>query len=481
LDLVSYNLSNRAKPLTNNQGHITEEAAKLTHSIFANALRTDQSEFSPLLAIDGEATTEPPYLAVGDKYNDFVRSELITLSKGKLKELVGTTATLSPSEEEIKNVAAVVLATGFDPSPSINFLPEHVLQILAHSLLHTDLALALSFHGTHHPTLPTLGFVGFYRSPYWGVMEMQARFLAALWAPQSPSLTPHYDPSVLLHDSSLKRVLLLRDDPRCSQFPMGDYAYLMQEFASTLQLSISPPVEPLTPALPHNSKPMDILTPARYVSRNSSESMAAETLELLKQTNDTAVAGLTSSRFVARAVFRSLLGTWKLERDLVSRLQSHPNGHFSGTARFLLREGTLDGLQCVRTDQDGKASLKTPIGMEYLYIEDGEFRADNGLVFRASRRYVWRYDEQKEVLSVWFVKTDDAKKADYLFHDVEFYAPSEGSGKGWLGKAGHLCIDDFYDVNYEFLFQSVNLKKWNIGYTVKGPKKDYTIQGTYQR
>jgi hypothetical protein len=28
---------------------------------------------------------------------------------------------------------------------------------------------------------PTLGFVGFYRSPYWGVMEMQARFLGKYW------------------------------------------------------------------------------------------------------------------------------------------------------------------------------------------------------------------------------------------------------------------------------------------------------------
>ena len=37
------------------------------------------------------------------------------------------------------------------------------------------------------------------------------------------------------------------------------------------------------------------------------------------------------------------------------------------------------------------------------------------------------------------------------------------------------------NVNYDFTFQSVNLKEWNIGYTVNGPKKDYTIAVVYRR
>ncbi|OHW91861.1 pyridine nucleotide-disulfide [Colletotrichum incanum] len=483
LDFPSYNLNNRPHPIVNSQGHITPDAAKLTHGVYATSLGQDQSDFSPAVAVTADHHSDPAYLAVSENYMEFVRAGLITVSKGKLHSITGTTATLKDSSSaKIENVAAVVLATGFDPSPCISFLPPQVLETLNHSPRHRDLPLALAFHGTHVKDFPSLGFVGFYRSPYWGVMEMQARFFAALWTPPPLAPRPSKLSDALLDDASDWRTVSLRDDPRASQFPMGDYSYLVQEFSSALGIPITPPLEPPTPVLPHNGKPMDILTPARYISPLADEIAKAEAAKSLQQTQSTAIAGLTTSRFVAKAVFRSLLGTWKLERDLTSRLPSHPSGHFSGTAQFLLRDKTADGLKCASgsvpadepLDDDGLAT-------EYLYIEDGEFRADNGLVFRATRRYVWRYDEKKDIVSVWFVKTDDSKRADYLFHEIEFLPPPEGDQKPWQAKAGHLCIDDFYDVKYDFAFKAVNLKEWNIRYTVNGPKKDYTIRGVYRR
>ncbi|OLN93254.1 putative flavin-containing monooxygenase 1 [Colletotrichum chlorophyti] len=421
LDLPSYNLNNRPHPLENTQGHISPEAAKLTHNIYTTSLGQDQSVFSPSVAVTPDHHSEPAYLACSENYMEFVRSGLINVSKGRLQSLASTTATASSPASTIENVAAVILATGFDPSPCLTFLPSPVLETLKHSPSHLDLPIALSFHGTHLKDLPTLGFVGFYRSPYWGVMEMQARLLSALWTPPSLGPRPASLSSALLDDASDWRTLSLRDDPRAS----------------------------------HS----------------------------LQQTQQTAVAGLSTSRFVAKAVFRSLLGTWSLERDLASRLPTHPSGHFSGTARFLLRDKTADGLKCA----SGPASAEEPtdeddaLANEYLYVEDGEFRADNGLVFRATRRYVWRYDPKKDCISVWFVKTDDAKRADYLFHEIEFLPPPEGDKKPWQAKAGHLCIDDYYNVNYDFAFKAVNLEEWSIKYTVNGPQKDYTIHGKYRR
>ena len=252
---------------------------------------------------------------------------------------------------------------------------------------------------------------------------------------------------------------------------MGDYAFLMQDFARALDMDISQPME--TPKLA-NEKSMDILTPARYSSLDSSKERLAEVEKSLCSTHNTAIAGLSNRRFVARAVFRSLLGEWKLERDLVSRLNTHPSGKFVGTAKFLLRAGTTDG----RHTSEG-----ADLGLEYLYIEDGEFSASNKMTFRATRRYVWRYDEATDLLSVWFVKTDDSLKADYIFHDIEFVIPDKDAdeNKGWEAKASHLCIDDLYDVKYDFAFKAVNLANWRIRYSVKGPKKDYTIDGIYRR
>ncbi len=424
-------------------------------------------------------TDKPPFIAVSDNYMDFVRSGLISVRHGKLETLSGHEATASPSGEKIDDVAAVVFATGFAASSSISFLPQSVQTALALNPYDLNNTVALAFHGTHHPDVPNLGFVGFYRSPYWGVMEMQARFLTALWAAGGP-LSPFLPPALkaaLDSDTSVERTLALRTDPLASQFPMGDYAWLMQEFANALGLTRSPPLGEM-PRLPPHDKEMDILTPARYPSKSLTEFQQAEATKSLNQTEATARAGLSSAKFVARAAFRSLLGEWKLERELASKLPSHPSGHFSGTAKFLLREGTRGGRES-EFDALGEGGDHVS---EYLYIEEGDFKAPNGFTFRATRRYVWRYNEKKDKLSVWFVKTDDQKQADYLFHEVDFIVPKGGQGGGgWEAAAGHLCIDDFYDVQYQFHFQAVNLRDWRLAYTVKGPKKDYTIDGVYTR
>ncbi|KAB5580279.1 hypothetical protein GE09DRAFT_431260 [Coniochaeta sp. 2T2.1] len=469
LDLSSYNLSNRPSPLTNTQGHISPESARMFHGIYQAGLGTDQSVFSPDIAITGLMQDSPPYLAGSDTYQEFVRSGLITVSYGKLDALADTTATITPSKQEVTDIAAVVLATGFEATSSLSFFPQSIQETL--SLAPTDRynTVALAFHGTHHPSIPNLGFVGFYRSPYWGVMEMQARFLQTLWSPSPPaSLQPALDA-----DISMKRTLALRTDPRASQFPMGDYLYLMQEFASALDFKPLPSAGE-TPPLPPAGKPMDIVTPARYPSTNLSPEQESQIHQSLNQTHDTLMAGLTQGKYVAKAVFRSLLGDWHLSRRITSKLPSHPSGSFSGTAKFLLRDGTPDGRPATTTDE---------LGQEYLYVEDGTFTADSGMSFRASRRYVYRYDEEADKLSVWFVRTDEQKRADYLFHEVEFVVPEEGTEEkeGWKAKSGHLCIDDFYDVGYEFRFKAVNLREWRCGYTVRGPKKDYTIDGWYRR
>ncbi|KAK3362376.1 hypothetical protein B0T25DRAFT_524162 [Lasiosphaeria hispida] len=477
LDLGSYNLSNRSYPLANKEGHISVEAAQTVHAIYRQTVGSDQSLFSAKVAVGGDDTKNPPYLAVSDTYLEFVRTGLISVSHGKLQSISGNTATIIPAGEQTNDVAAVVLATGFEASASVSFLPMSIQNTL--SICPTDLnnTLALGFHGTCHPDVPNLGFVGFYRSPYWGVMEMQARFVAALWAAGGPSSSlPPAMRAALSNDTSIDRAIQLRADPRASQFPMGDYPWLMAEFATALGLEISPPLEKM-PQLPPTNKEMNILTPARYPPKSPTDFQRSETAKALQQTEAAAWAGLTSGKFVAKAVFRSLLGEWKLERSLVSKLPSHPSGHFSGTAKFLLRDGTRDG----RETEFDNLEKNSDVGLEYLYVEEGDFKASNGLTFRATRRYVWRYNELRDKLSVWFVKTDDQIRADYLFHDVDFAVAEQDDGKGWRATAGHLCIDDFYDVNYEFRFQAINLKDWRLAYTVKGPKKDYTIDGTYRR
>ena len=509
LDLSSYDLNKRPHPLTNTQGHITPEAAHISNSIFKTALGTNQSEFSKLLSIGFKEDEEPPYLAVSDPYMEFVRSGLITLSVGKLDRLDGHTATVAPAAQQIEDVAAAVYATGFEADSSLSFLPESILKTLSFSPKNIRNPIALAFHGTHHPSVPNLGFVGFYRSPYWGVMEMQARFLTSLWLAGGPSSSslPQSMKAALGSDKSIQAALSLRNDPRSSQFPMGDYPFLMQDLAAALNLTRrDPPGNTTFDPSASSLLSMNILTPARYPSASPFPAEEAEIQSSLRDTHQTALSALTRGAFVAKAVFRSLHGEWRLERNLSSRLPTYPSGHFSGTAKFLLRDGTADGLDGGKASSSSSSSspsssARPTATLEYLYIEDGEFRSEQGMVFRATRRYVWRYDEARDKLSVWFVKTNDQRRADYLFHEVDFVVPSvkeehqaerqqstdsreadDASGLGcWEATAGHLCVEDFYDVAYQFRFQAVNLKDWRLKYTVKGPKKDYTIDGRYTR
>lgn len=476
LDFASYNRNNRRHPLVNTQGHISPEMAKIVHGIYQKALGS-QAAFSPLLHLDDEAKTQPPYLAVSDWYCDFVRSGLISLSRGKVESLHGNRAVLSDGGGHVDDIAAVVVATGFDPSPGLDFLPRDLLEKLGYSPRHVEQPLALAFHGTHHPDVPNLGFVGFYRSPYWGIMQMQARFLAEFWSKEGA--LPEPMEAKLSSDDSIARTMSLRDDPHLSQFPMGDYPWLMQDFAEALSIQRIVPSFAGAPLLSHNKQPLDMLSPAGYVSPTDSAEATREAEKLIQDALGTSVAALTTPKFMARAVFRSLLGTWKLERHLTSRLPSHPSGRFGGTAQFLLRERTADGIRCAKDGAPARLG-EDDVGMEYLYVEDGEFKTDSGFGFRATRRYIWRYDERNDGLSVWFVRPDDQRRADYLFHEIEFEQPVERD-RGWRARAGHLCIDDYYDVGYNFAFEAVNLREWSVEYTVNGPKKDYTIKGTYRR
>lgn len=457
----------------------------MVHTIFESSLG-DQGQISELLMPNQEERDQPAYLAVSDWYSEFVRSGMITLSSGKVISLEGDLVTLDDHGAQIDDIAAVVLATGFDPSPCVDFLPKEILDTLQHSPRHYNQALALAFHGTHHPEVPNLGFVGFYRSPYWGTMQMNARFLTDLWSDQTGPRSEALERK-LQTDDSIKRTINLRDDPRLSQFPMGDYMYLMQEFSEALSIPMHESIMPKTPTTSGNNLPLDTLTPARYPSPSDSPEAKDEAGKSLKQTRDLAVECLTTSRFVARGVFRSLLGTWRLERDLNSRLPSHPSGKFVGTAQFLLRERTSEGLQCASDPNNIDICDENSGGedLEYLYIEDGEFQTASGFGFKATRRYIWRYDSKKDIISVWFAKPEDQKRADYLFHEIEFETPPLDNKRrergGWAAKAGHLCIDDYYNVKYNFAFKAVNLEKWSIEYTVNGPQKDYTIYGTYGR
>ena len=315
----------------------------------------------------GPVRSQPPFLAVSDEYTEFVRSGNIQIYRGHVKDfskldkgvvrIEGDPDSESETESnEITNVAAVILATGFDATPSLSFLPKDTLNSLHFDPNCEEFPLALNVHTVINRSLPTLGFVGFYRSPYWGVMEMQARYLAKLWSGDERASI------ALAEDRTMDPMLKLRRDPRRAQFPM-DYVYLMESFASILGIKR------------HESDPTKdtrtgLVFPPRYTYADANEVEKAETTAALTTFDNTFTDSAKKGKFLARAVFRALQGEWKLERQVESFISTYPSGTFSAVARFLPRRPTEGGFEG-----------------EYLYVESGEFSTTTGMKFTAGRRY----------------------------------------------------------------------------------------------
>ncbi|KAJ6007933.1 hypothetical protein N7540_011909 [Penicillium herquei] len=475
LDFGFFNRNNRGETLANTQGHIDEENAEFMHGLYQYMLGGDQSEFSSKIQITEESMTIQPHMSVSDWYCDFVRSGLITVSHGKVNSMEGDTAYISLGDQQINEIAAVVIATGFDPSPCLSFLPDDIRQKLSHSPKHVNQPLALAFHGTHHPDIPKLGFVGFYRNPYWGVMEMHARYLTKLWSdPTSASLQRK-----LASDNSIQTTLSLRDDPRVSQYPMGDYPYLMQEFAEALDLSFfSLPTPEGMPTLSHNDLPLDMFTPARYHDNYSGNIETNDAEMAVRKIQTVIKLSLTTPKYVARGIFRSLLGSWKIKTTIKALASSSPEEILVGNMEFLLRRATRDGQQHLmngsQVKHDGDA-------LEYLCVEKMT-QQDGSATDKPESRYVWRYDDQVDLLSVWSVGHDDPMRANSLSHTIEFKQPRDEEERedGWLAYANNLRTAEL-EVSYKFAFQAVNLTEWSITTTFKVDDKDFMAQKVMTR
>jgi hypothetical protein len=186
---------------------------------------------------------------VSDSYAEYVRSGEVNAIIGRVEA-----AQISPDLQNVElniklaggtqlvldDVAAIVLSTGFSPSDSLSLLPEQILSLLEHSSEDSFFPIILDSKGCMHSDIPDLGFVGLYRGPYWGVMEMQARILAQHWSSyaSSESCQLLQNPSKCLEER--QHLLELRQaDPKQfrAQFPMGDYVGLMESFARDLGIT----------------------------------------------------------------------------------------------------------------------------------------------------------------------------------------------------------------------------------------------------
>jgi hypothetical protein len=484
LDLAMYDLARRPPgPIEYALGPISEEKALKTNGYFQSLLGGEYEKYGHMHSgKESGNKIQPPWVAIGNDYAEFVRAGKIQAAMGRVISVQSDKGTKLASVEYvmshgesvlIDNVAAIIMATGFMPHKSISLLPEDVLSTLEYSTEDPFSPLILDKGGTVRSEMPDIGFVGFYRGPYWGVMEMQARYLGKLWSGLDETV-------VCKTDDERDGLRSLRcADPHLArgQFPMADYVGLMESFARDLGIDRS--------VLSGESRSGPVV-PARYLydaetvaghqdeDLGSSEKEAVGTLDELR---DSLVPDHdTSQKAAAAAIFRALHGPW---RSTTQYLGSNATGGESITGELI-----IDPRYPTSTLYDREYLCeKTPIG--YASSQEQE-----------RSRFVMRLaetasDTTTSQIEIWSVDLADHLSAGELVQiwELESLWREMREGKAVPGEyvivAKSLGLSSGTRYLYTFRFKGVSISSWEsveFDSDVLGDEGDeFTSRVVYER
>ncbi|RAK72975.1 uncharacterized protein BO72DRAFT_489379 [Aspergillus fijiensis CBS 313.89] len=344
LDLVFYDRARRPPgQIEYAVGPLAPDQISRSNAWFRQLLGSEYARIGSFGVCPEDSELQPSWVAIGNDYAEYVRAGAVKVTIGRVAHLSSSNdrararvgISLPTGESSIlDNVAAIILATGFTPRDSLAFLPPSILSTLEYAPDDAFIPLILDNKGTSHSEIPDLGFVGFYRGPYWGVMEMQARSLAARWS-RSPAEQSRQDRSPTLAketgpETDREKLRRLRHQTKHrSQFPMGDYVGLMESFARELGIPRLPIPDPTPNPNPDSDSDsasdqqrplLDPVIPARYPYLSASASSAGpdnptKTLSSLATTlSPTPSTVSTGEAPTATAIFRALHGAWHFSR-----------------------------------------------------------------------------------------------------------------------------------------------------------------------
>jgi dimethylaniline monooxygenase (N-oxide forming) len=216
LDLVLYR-----RP-ADSDGPVSAPEANRRWNRFLDALGANPGRTDPRLWIDPDSD-RPEHVVICDGLAGALRSGAVALRLARAARLEPGGLVLDDGTSV--EADAIVWCTGYqldlpflsrgelDP---LGFVPGDRLQPL---LLHVC---------TFHPDLPGLAFVGVYRGPFFGVIELQARWACCVLSGSCAAPGREEMAGGLEAEARVRRAL-----PR-PQFPHGDYVDLADRIASRL-------------------------------------------------------------------------------------------------------------------------------------------------------------------------------------------------------------------------------------------------------
>ncbi len=231
LDLVFYIRESRHRKLTK---QLTSEVDnQLKHSYFSGICKDQQTVDA--LTIDPQSI-DPPFVAISDNYMPMVKAGKITVMRGRLigfdaqHALVAQFNNAGREEKDEQRhkqikIDAIITCTGY--RNDLDFLAEDLQQKINYKPEDQFQSVCL-YESVFHPDLPGMAFVGMYRGPYWATMELQARWIIAVFSVQQN--LPNEEK---MRAGIQKEIEIRNQNPRL-QFPHSDYIGMIDDLAAYL-------------------------------------------------------------------------------------------------------------------------------------------------------------------------------------------------------------------------------------------------------
>lgn len=217
LDMVFYK---RAEPSLAS----IEEINYRTNHYFS--LLSRQGDISEKLAIHQDKYASYPFVVISDAYLDQVETGRVSIYDSKMERMEDGEIVLEDGAKIRADV--IIFCTGF--STYLPYLEESLLKEMEFEAKDQFQPLLL-YEGVFHPKLPGMAFVGMYRGPYFGIMELQAR-----WACMAFADKKEYYPTLDELEEGIGKERRLRElDPR-PQFPHGNYVAFADALAKKIHV-----------------------------------------------------------------------------------------------------------------------------------------------------------------------------------------------------------------------------------------------------
>ena len=179
----------------------------------------DPGDISPELAFD-DWTSSPLTVVTTDDFLELVRDGQVRVKRSQ--SFAFDTHGVVYADGSREDIDVVVMATGY--VSRLPFFGTDILNVLEFDAF-DQLQPVLLHKQVFHPRLPGLAFVGFYRGPYFPIMELQGRWAARVVAGEV-SL-----PSAEEMSTGIAAERRIRNQRPRPQFPHGDFVHLADDLA----------------------------------------------------------------------------------------------------------------------------------------------------------------------------------------------------------------------------------------------------------